>query len=45
VARLEGAIVFATLLRRWQDLHLADDRPPEYRENFNLRGLTALRVE
>jgi cytochrome P450 len=45
LARLEGAVVFSTLLRCFPDLHLADDRPPEYRDNFNLRGLTELRVE
>jgi cytochrome P450 len=45
LARLEGTVVFSTLLRRFPDLHLADGRPPEYRDNFNLRGLRELRVE
>jgi cytochrome P450 len=45
LARLEGAVAFSTLLRRFPDLHLAAGRPPEYRDNFNLRGLTELRVE
>jgi cytochrome P450 len=45
LARLEGAVAFSTMLRRFPDLHLSDDRPPEYRDNFNLRGLTALWVE
>jgi cytochrome P450 len=45
LARLEGAVVFSTLLRRFPDLRLADGPPPEYRDNFNLRGLKELRVE
>jgi cytochrome P450 len=45
LARLEGAVVFSTLLRRFPDLHLADGPPPEYRDNLNLRGLRELRVE
>jgi cytochrome P450 len=45
LARLEGAVAFSTLLHRVPELHLADGRPPEYRDNFNLRGLKELRVE
>ena len=45
LARLEGSIVFSTLLRRFPNLHLAPGRTPEYRDNFNLRGLTALWLE
>jgi cytochrome P450 len=45
LARLEGAVAFSALLRRFPDLHLADGPPPEYRDNFNLRGLRELRVE
>jgi cytochrome P450 len=45
LARLEGAVAFSTLLRRFPDLRLAEGPPPEYRDNFNLRGLKELRVE
>src|SRR5205823_3893529 len=38
LARLEGRVVFETLLRRVPGLRL-DGRPPEYRDNFNPRGL------
>jgi cytochrome P450 len=44
LARLEGQVVFETLVRRYPNLRL-DGEPPAYRENFNLRGLTSLRVE
>jgi cytochrome P450 len=43
LARLEGRIVFETLLRRLPGLRLVDPAPV-YRQNFNLRGLEALEV-
>lgn len=43
LARLEGQIVFDTLLRRIPDLKLVD-APLKWRENLGLRGLTALPV-
>jgi hypothetical protein len=43
LARLEGRIVFETLLRRLPGLRLAHPAPV-YRQNFNLRGLEALEV-
>jgi len=43
LARLEGRIVFETLLRRLPGLRLAGPAPV-YRPNFNLRGLEALEV-
>jgi cytochrome P450 len=43
LARLEGRIVFETLLRRLPALRL-DGPPPAYRPNFNLRGLQSLPV-
>jgi pimeloyl-[acyl-carrier protein] synthase len=43
LARLEGKVVWQTLLRRFPGLHL-EGPVPEYRENFNLRGLKALPV-
>lgn len=43
LARLEGQIAFATLLRRMPDLHLETDSP-KYRDNFTLRGLETLPV-
>jgi cytochrome P450 len=43
LARLEGRIVFETLLRRLPGLRLAQPAPV-YRPNFNLRGLEALEV-
>ena len=43
LARLEGRIVLQTLLRRLPGLRL-DGPEPEYRDNFNLRGLKALKV-
>jgi cytochrome P450 len=44
LARLEGRIVFETLLRRLPGLRLAQPAAPAYRQNFNLRGLEALEV-
>jgi cytochrome P450 len=43
LARLEGQIAFATLLRRMPNLRL-ETAAPEYRDNFTLRGLEALPV-
>lgn len=43
LARLEAQIVLRTLRRRCPDLRLGDETP-EYRNNFNLRGLKALSV-
>jgi cytochrome P450 len=43
LARLEGEIAFATLARRMPSLHLAGEGIT-YRDNFVLRGLTALPV-
>ena len=43
LARMEGGIAFATLLRRLPSLTLATDAP-EYRETYVLRGLKALPV-
>ncbi len=43
LARLEGRIAFEVMLRRLPGMHLAAPEP-EYRQNFNLRGLTALHV-
>ena len=43
LARLEGRIVFETLLRRLPNLRLTGP-PPERRPNFNLRGLKSLEV-
>jgi len=43
LARLEGQIVFETVLRRMPDLKLAPG-PITWRENLGLRGLTALPV-
>ncbi|HLX39259.1 MAG TPA: cytochrome P450, partial [Ktedonobacteraceae bacterium] len=43
LARLEGQIVFATLLRRVPMINLAPD-PIVWRENLGLRGLKALPV-
>ena len=44
LARLEGQIAFATLLKRFPKLAL-ESRPITWRENLGLRGLTALHVE
>jgi pimeloyl-[acyl-carrier protein] synthase len=43
LARLEARIVIRTLRDRYPHLRLGSDAPV-YRENFNLRGLKALRV-
>jgi pimeloyl-[acyl-carrier protein] synthase len=43
LARLEGQIVFAHLLRRFPQLTLLTERPP-WRRSFTLRGLSALPV-
>ena len=43
LARLEGRIVFEALARRLPELRL-DGPAPEYRDNFNLRGLKSLPV-
>jgi pimeloyl-[acyl-carrier protein] synthase len=43
LARIEGQIAFASLLRRLPDLRLEGD-PPVWRQNLGLRGLTALPV-
>jgi cytochrome P450 len=43
LARMEGQIAFATLLRRLRDLAL-EPAPLTWRENLGLRGLTALPV-
>ena len=43
LARMEGQIAFATLLRRLPDLAL-DDQKLVWRENLGLRGLKALHV-
>jgi cytochrome P450 len=43
LARIEGQIAFATLLRRLPGLRLADE-PLTWRQNLGLRGLTALPV-
>ena len=44
LARLEGQVVFAAMLRRMPELRLATDRL-EWRPNLGLRGLVALPVE
>jgi cytochrome P450 len=43
LARLEGQVVFDTVVRRYPGLHL-EGEPPVFRENFNLRGLKMLPV-
>ena len=43
LARLEGRVVFEELVRRLPDLRL-EGPAPEYRDNFNLRGLKSLPV-
>lgn len=43
LARIEGQIAFATLLRRMPHLRLQPE-PITWRQNLGLRGLTALRV-
>jgi cytochrome P450 len=44
LARIEAAVVFATLLRRLPNLRLADPGRPKWRPSFVLRGLTELPV-
>ena len=44
LARLEGQVVLRTLRRRYPKLRLGAE-PTVYRENFNLRGLKALKLE
>lgn len=44
LARLEGQIAFATILRRMPELKLDAAAPLVWRHNLGLRGLTALRV-
>lgn len=44
LARLEGQIAFATILRRLPDLKLDKSAPLAWRHNLGLRGLTALQV-
>lgn len=43
LARLEGEIAFATLLRRMPNLSLATEQPT-YLDNYHLRSLTTLPV-
>jgi cytochrome P450 len=43
LARLEAQVVFRTLRRRYPNLKLTEEKP-EYRDNFNLRGLKTLAV-
>jgi cytochrome P450 len=44
LARLEGELAFAALLRRWPKLQLAGG-PPAWRPMINLRGLQTLWVQ
>jgi cytochrome P450 len=44
LARLEAQLALRSLSRRCPNLRLSSDKP-EYRNNFNLRGLIALQVE
>jgi cytochrome P450 len=44
LARLEGQIAFATILRRFPGLRLDESAPLAWRHNLGLRGLTALNV-
>jgi pimeloyl-[acyl-carrier protein] synthase len=44
LARIEGQIAFETLLRRLPNLALENSKPPEWRHNLGLRGLTGLQV-
>jgi pimeloyl-[acyl-carrier protein] synthase len=44
LARMEGQIAFATLLRRLPELTLAEGNPLVWRENLGLRGLKQLPV-
>jgi hypothetical protein len=43
LARLEARIVVRTLRERYPNLRLSSEAP-SYRENFNLRGLKALKL-
>jgi cytochrome P450 len=43
LARLEGRLVFEVMLQRTPNLRL-NGPPPQYRQNFNLRGLKSLPV-
>jgi cytochrome P450 len=43
LARLEGQVAISTVLRRFPDLRLPE-KPPEWSENFTLRGLKTLRT-
>ncbi len=43
LARLEAQVAIRTVLRRFPELRLGSETP-EYRNNFNLRGLKALQV-
>jgi cytochrome P450 len=43
LAHLEGQVAFETLLRRMPEMRLGPELP-EYRENFNLRGLKSLSI-
>jgi pimeloyl-[acyl-carrier protein] synthase len=43
LARLEGTVVFRSLIQRYSQVQLVGE-PPVYRENFNLRGLKSLKV-
>jgi len=45
LARLEGEIAFATLLRRFPTLHLVEDHALEWRSTIEIRGLKSLPVE
>ena len=44
LARLEAQLTLRAMSRRCPNLRLSGDKP-EYRNNFNLRGLTSLQVE
>ena len=44
LARIEGQIAFATLLRRFSNITLEKAAPLRWRENLGLRGLTSLPV-
>jgi cytochrome P450 len=43
LARMEGEVVFASLLARFERIDLLDDDPP-WRDSLTLRGLSELRV-
>jgi len=42
LARLEGELVFAALIRRLPTLNLPEKNTPDWRQNFTLRGLNKL---